>query len=200
MAVGERRMRIVAGAYRGRRIQPPPGQTTRPTTDRVREALFSSLVSLAGPDLGGGRVLDAFAGSGALGLEALSRGCESVTFVEKDRKALEALRYNIASLRVDDAVLVRPGDAFSLVKRGALAGPYSLILLDPPYTLDPATTRDLLAQLAANGAVEDGAIVTWERSSEREVGWPQGFEPLPAKRYGSTTVEFATYQRGTLGQ
>ncbi|TLM89278.1 MAG: 16S rRNA (guanine(966)-N(2))-methyltransferase RsmD, partial [Actinobacteria bacterium] len=74
-------MRIVAGAYRGRRIEAPPGTGTRPTTDRVREALFSALVSVAGPDLGGGAVLDAFGGSGALGLEALSRGAGPVTFV-----------------------------------------------------------------------------------------------------------------------
>ena len=90
-------MRIVAGQYRGRRIEAPKGEGTRPTTDRVREALFSRLVSLTAPDLGGGSALDAFAGSGALGFEALSRGIGRVTFVERDRAALATLKANAAA-------------------------------------------------------------------------------------------------------
>ncbi len=192
-------MRIVAGSFRGRRIEAPAGQGTRPTTDRVREALFSSLTSLCGPDLGGGLVLDVFAGSGALGLEALSRGTDHVTFVERDRRALSALNANVAALGVSGEVSIRIGDAFSLVRRGALKGPYSLILLDPPYTLDPTATSSMLDHLSDIGAIEDDAVITWERATDGEVRWPEGFEPVLSKRYGSTTVEFAVYKRG-LGQ
>src|SRR5664279_152383 len=98
MAVGEQRMRIVAGQYRGRRLAAPKGDDTRPTTDRVREALFSSLHSHAGANLGGGSALDAFAGSGALGFEALSRGIEHVTFLEREKAALSMLKANAETL------------------------------------------------------------------------------------------------------
>jgi 16S rRNA (guanine966-N2)-methyltransferase len=193
-------MRIVAGEWRGRPIGSPAGHKTRPTTDRVREALFSTLGSLLGEGLGGGGVLDAFAGSGALGLEALSRGGERAVFVERDRKALSALRANIEKLGAKARASVLVGDAFVLAARGALTGPFALILLDPPYTLDPASVRKLLETLDAAGAVRDGAIASWERSTSRETDWPTGWDVVTVKRYGDTAVEIAVFERGEQGQ
>jgi len=188
-------MRIISGVFRGRAIVAPKGPSTRPTTDRVREALFSSLVSASGPDLGGGAVLDAFAGSGALGLEALSRGCTSCTFAERDRHALEALRTNIASLGVPAAAArVVPTDAFALAAR-PVGGPFSLILLDPPYTLDPGRITEMLDALVAAGAVRNDALVSFEHSTAREFSWPAGFFSVKSKNYGTTAIDIARYER-----
>jgi 16S rRNA (guanine966-N2)-methyltransferase len=123
-------VRIIAGEHRGRRLTAPPGEGTRPTSDRVREALFSIL----GP-IGGAEVLDLFAGTGALGLEALSRGAARATFVERDRRALAALRQNVAALGLaDDRARVRPRDAAAFLGDAAARGDaYDLVLLDPPY-------------------------------------------------------------------
>ncbi len=123
-------MRIVAGEHRGRRLVAPPGSSTRPTSDRVREALFAILGPITGLE-----VLDLFAGTGALGLEALSRGAERATFVERDRRAIAALRQNVAALRVaDERALVRPREASAFLRDAAARGDaYDLVLLDPPY-------------------------------------------------------------------
>ena len=120
-------MRIIAGAWRGRTIAAPKGDATRPTADRTREALFSMLTSRLG-DFDGLSVADLFAGSGALGLEALSRGAESCLFVEHDKPALDSLRANIAKLGAKADVRAQ-----SVLTLGPAAKPYDLILLDPPY-------------------------------------------------------------------
>jgi len=189
-------MRIIAGEFKGRRITPPPGTTARPTTDRVREAVFSSLTSAAGPALGGGAALDLFAGSGALGFEALSRGATAVTFVEKDARVLRALRHNASALGVTQRSRIIAGDAFSLAGRGVLGGPFSLILLDPPYTLDQTAVTRALQGLAESGAVGDGCLVMWEHATGVALAWPDGFVPVTEKRYGSTSVEIARYEGG----
>ena len=121
-------MRIIAGQFRGRHLRPPPGRRVRPTADRVREAWFSIL----GDAVVGARVLDLFAGSGALGLEALSRGAEHVTFVELAAPSLAALRANVADLGVETRVAIRRGDALRFVAGLDLA-PYDLAFADPPY-------------------------------------------------------------------
>lgn len=187
-------MRIVAGMYRGRRLQAPSGTLTRPTTDRVREALFSVLHSLSG-GLDGAVVLDAFAGSGALGLEALSRGAAHVTFVEKDRRALDALRANIGSLAASGSCRVVAID----VTRSApapVAGPFSLILLDPPYKLDPAVVGGMLDALDRRGSVAPDVLVSWERSADGHADWPSSFAVRSVKTYGGTTIEFAVREGG----
>lgn len=190
-------MRIVSGAFRGRRLKAPAGQATRPTGDRVREAVFSAIASIAGSDLGGGCVLDPFAGSGALGLEALSRGVGHAVFAEKDRSALAALRENISSLGVESRADVVVGDVFALARRGALpCGPYSLLLLDPPYRLDAARLASLLADLRENGQLERGAILVWEHATGYVPIWPDGFVEHARKRYGSTEVDIAVLGRG----
>jgi 16S rRNA (guanine966-N2)-methyltransferase len=195
--MGEQRMRIVSGRFRGRVLRAPAGDTTRPTTDRVREAVFSAIASIAGGDLGGGTVLDAFAGSGALGLEALSRGCSHAVFAEQDRQAIEAIRDTIAAFDIASETTVLTGDVFFLAERDRLAGaPYSLLLLDPPYRLDAARVAWLVATLAENGQLEEGAVVVWEHSRHTTVEWPEGFSAYKCKRYGTTEVDIAVFSRG----
>lgn len=190
-------MRIVSGRFRGRTIKAPPGDATRPTTDRVREALFSSVASIAGSDLGGGVALDAFAGSGALGLEALSRGCTRVVLAEHDRRALDILKANVASLGVAAETVVVAGDVLVGAERHGLpSGPYSLLLLDPPYRLDPARVTSLLAALAKDEQLEEGAIVVWEHAAGIAIDWPSGYTAERHKRYGTTEVDIAVFARG----
>lgn len=185
-------MRIVAGEWRGRRITAPKGVATRPTSDRVREAMFSSLASHLGPGLGATAVLEPFAGSGALGFEALSRGAATVTFIESDRHARETLAANAESLGAMGRVGIVAGDAFKLASHGGLPhAPFGLILLDPPYRIDAARVRELLEGLVASGAVEGGATVSWEHASATPAAWPDGFEVRSAKRYGSTALDIA---------
>jgi 16S rRNA (guanine966-N2)-methyltransferase len=190
-------MRIVAGRFRGRMLKAPAGDTTRPTSDRVREAVFSSIASIAGAGLGAGVVLDAFAGSGALGLEALSRGCNHAVFAEQDRGALAVVRANVAALDVDAETTVVSGDVFTLAQRGSLPrAPYSLLLLDPPYRLDPARVASLVRDLATNGQLEDGAVVVWEHAAGVRADWPEGVSACRCKRYGTTEVDIAVFERG----
>lgn len=191
-------MRVIAGMHRGRRLVAPKGESTRPTTDRVREALFSSIASHLGPGLSAGTVLDAFAGSGALGIEALSRGASFATFVEKAPSALSALERNLADLRVSAQARIVRGDVFSLAKRGVGRG-YALIMLDPPYTLDAAVVAELLASLLASGAAVEGTIVSWEHSAATDVSWPEGFVSLTTKKYGSIGVDLGRCVKGEDG-
>ncbi len=179
-------MRIVAGAARGRRLVVPPGDGVRPTADRVREALFSSLASL----LPGASVLDAFAGSGALGLEARSRGAQRVTLIERDRRALAALQRNVDAVGLG-ATQVVAGDALSLAAQGAIAGaPFDVVLLDPPYALEERAVTALLADLVTSLA--DGATVVIERATTApQPTWPPTLLPGPSRRYGSTTLHRA---------
>jgi 16S rRNA (guanine966-N2)-methyltransferase len=195
--VGEQRVRIVAGEWRGRRIAAPKGSATRPTSDRVREALFSSLTSLLGPSLGVPNVLDAFAGTGALGLEALSRGAASATMVESDREARRVLEANACELGAAGRARIVAGDAFGLAAHGALpGGPFGLILLDPPYRIEAARVRKLLEDLRVQALLTPGATVVWEHGTGTAPVWPDGFEVLVTKRYGSTAVDIATSSRG----
>ena len=142
-------MRVVAGEYRGRRLQAPRGTSVRPTSDRVREALFSIL-----GDIEGLRVLDLFAGSGALAIEALSRGAASATLVENDRAALDAIRANLAPLEGANADVVR---ADALAWLGGRRGPFDLVFADPPYSsagkLAGALSQKLPAALSPNALI-----------------------------------------------
>jgi 16S rRNA (guanine966-N2)-methyltransferase len=190
-------MRIISGRLRGRRLAAPSGETTRPTSDRVREAVFSAIAARLGGELGGGAVLDAFAGSGALGLEALSRGCSRAVFSEVERHALAALRANIAELGVVNSAVVLPGDVFAAASRRAIpGGPFALLLLDPPYRLDVAKVAGLIGEVASNGLLADGALVVWEHANGIEPPWPAGFGLETRKRYASTEVDIAVYERG----
>ena len=174
-------MRVVSGDLGGRKLVTSDGSDTRPTSDRVREAMFNSLFSLDAIE--GARVLDAFAGSGALGIEALSRGALHATFVETGRDALAALRENLETLQLGAQGRVVPGDALAHLERTAAEGShYDLVLLAPPYGFDQWDA--LLA------AVPVGARVVIE--SDREVVVPDSWEVHRRKRYGGTVVTLAT--------
>jgi 16S rRNA (guanine966-N2)-methyltransferase len=191
-------MRIIAGVARGRRLVVPAGDTVRPTADRVREALFASLTPL----LPGASVLDAFAGSGALGLEARSRGAAHVTFVERERRALEALRRNITAVDLDGTTVVA-ADTLRTVREGGRTGamvgaPFDLVLLDPPYALDEAAVAQLLADLVP--LLAEDATVVLERSSNAPLPrWPASLLPSDARRYGSTRLHRATREAAGAG-
>jgi 16S rRNA (guanine966-N2)-methyltransferase len=169
-------VRVVAGAARGRRLQAPPGATTRPTADRVREATFNALGSLGAVD---GTVLDLFAGSGALGIEALSRGAEQATFVERDPKALAVVRANLEATGLAERAHVVRSDAMRFL---AGAATFDLALLDPPYDFGDDDWRALLETLEARTVVIE---------SDREVPVPPPWMVLRSKRYGGTVVTLA---------
>lgn len=188
-------MRVVAGAARGRRLTAPPGAVTRPTPDRVREAVFNSLNSLG--VLPGCRVLDLYAGTGAMGIEALSRGAASAVFVERDPEALAALRANLAATGLEDRAAVVAADVddclrapnrFLAVDPGGRPGPvgagFDLAVVDPPYGFDG--WAELLPRLPA-------AVVVIE--SNREVEAPEPLRVHRRRRYGSTVVTIASTTR-----
>lgn len=175
-------MRVVAGTARGRTLVAPAGTATRPTGDRVRGAVFNALYSLGGVE--GWTVLDAFAGSGGLGIEALSRGAARATFVERDPAALDAVRANLATLDLDDLATVVPGDANRLLAAGdpRVRGPWDLVLLDPPYTFD-----GWVGLLAAVGPlVRENDLMVCE--SARPIELAPGWRLVRTKVYGGTVV------------
>lgn len=187
-------MRIVGGQWRGRAIAAPRGRGTRPTSDRVREAVFSAVFSRLG-DIDGMDVADLYAGSGALGLEALSRGASHCVFVETDRAAAGVIRANIAALGVSAAsadVIQTPVERWA--HRAGEPGPVSLLLADPPYRIDASEVSQVLEALAARGFLEHGALVVYEHATGSMIGWPSGFVSEPAREYGSTAVSFARYE------
>lgn len=172
--------RIVAGLAKGRRLR-VPARGTRPTSDRAREALFNTLAGLV--DLAGARVLDLFAGTGAVGLEALSRGAAHATLVESDRAVATVLQRNIDAVGLAGAVLVR-ASVESFLATGPDA-PFDIAFADPPYALDDAEIAALLARLAEPGWLAPGAIVVLERGARGgEPSWPDVMESVKQKRYG----------------
>jgi 16S rRNA (guanine966-N2)-methyltransferase len=178
--------RIIGGSVGGRRIQTPRGVSTRPTSDRVREALFSAIESWCG-SLSGLRFLDLYAGSGAVGLEAWSRGAGVVTLVESDKRTAALINDNARSLGFPKANIVIAPVSGTLVRPPA--APYDVAFLDPPYPHeDEAVSKDL-HQLAVNDWLVPGAMVVVERSS-RSPGpsWPDGFTDVREKRYGETML------------
>ena len=174
-------VRIVAGSAGGRRIAVPAGTGTRPTSDRAREAMFSTLGGLV--DLHGARVLDLYAGSGALGLEALSRGATAAVFVESDLGAARTIEANAAALGLRGAD-VRRESAQRFTGGESGAAPYRLVLADPPYDLPAEVLRGQLDALAPR--LEAGAILVVERSArDADWVWPAPYEALRVRRYGS---------------
>lgn len=167
-------MRVVAGDLRGRRIEAPISEATRPTTDKVRQAVFNALGSL--DVIEGARVLDLFAGTGAMGIEALSRGAAHCVFVERDRDALVVLKKNIAALGLSDRTTVLAVDATSVASRQP---DIDVLIADPPYGFDQ--WRDLIID-------SDASFVVLE--SDRAVGEIDGWETVRAKKYGRTHVSF----------
>ena len=166
-----------------------PSRGTRPTSERVREALFNALDSRG--ELRDARVLDLYAGSGALGLEALPRGAADALFVEADRKAAQILRANLAEVGLGGSV--RTGTVDMVLTEPA-SQPFDLVFADPPYVLDSGRIRLMLIALARGGWIaEDGLVVVERARRDGEPDWPDGFEPLREMRHGDTALFWAEY-------
>ena len=185
-------MRVVGGKWGGVPLESPEGRgVTRPTTDRNREAMASMILSARGLNLGGASVLDAFAGSGAMGIELLSRGADRCTFNDQDARAAARVRRNLAKVGAEKvAYAVLRGDACQLAERGRIAGaPFDVVFLDPPYALSADVVSAMLEHLAAHGALRPGATVVYERSAEAPGLGVPGLIPVRTKRYGITCVD-----------
>ncbi|MDG4792567.1 16S rRNA (guanine(966)-N(2))-methyltransferase RsmD [Micromonospora sp. WMMD1082] len=179
--------RIVAGNLGGRRIAAPPGAGTRPTSDRVREALFSSVQ--AEIDLDGARFADLYAGSGAVGLEALSRGAAHVLLVESDPRAARVVRENVATLRAAPAARLVTGKVATVLAAGPDGGPYDVVFADPPYAVPGDAVTAMLTALVDEGWLAPDAMVVVERSGRSgPVEWVEGVTGQRSRRYGETTL------------
>lgn len=186
-------MRIVAGRFRGKPLAAPKGSNTRPTTDRVREAMFNVLThgapEVAFEDV---RVLDLFAGSGALGLEALSRGARYSLFIEDDAGARATIRRNVDGLGLTGVTKIWRRDATRLGPVGSM-NPFDLVFCDPPY--GKSLGAKALRSAADGGWLAPGAIAVLEEPAGEPPAWPQGFEEIDRRRHGDTEVAIARYAR-----
>jgi len=205
--------RVIAGEAGGRRLAVPDGRDTRPTSDRAREGLFSTIVSMLG-SLAGARVLDLYAGSGAVGLEALSRGAGHVLLVEHGARATRVIRENIEAIGLPGAVLAADRVERVLARGPAPAGGhdspapaggqdstegsrYDVVFADPPYALADTAVSQVLSLLADQGWLAPGALVIVERATRSgPVNWPDGFVPDRARRYGEATFWYGRGPRG----
>ena len=182
-------MRVVAGTLGGRRLRAVPGRDTRPTSDRVREALFS----IVGDRVVGARVLDLFAGTGALAIEALSRGAASAVLVEQAPQAVAVIRGNLEALGLERLASVRRTRVETYL-RGQRDGPFDLVFLDPPYAIGVGLLAGLLVRLG-QGALAPGALVALESSSRAEPPpWPPDMVPEEPWRYSDTALQLASFR------
>lgn len=189
-AKGVMTVRVIAGAAKGRALKAVPGKNTRPTTDKVKEAIFSMI----GPYFDGGEALDLFAGTGGLGLEAWSRGVERVVFVDKDKLSIDVVRHNVKAAGAEEASEIYRGEAERAVKALAKRGAsFRLLFLDPPYRM---TNMDkLMAEMATRGLLEQEAIVVVEHASSVE--YPETMErfaKMKHAKYGETAVTIYRYE------
>ncbi len=179
--------RIISGSARGRRLRTPAGGATRPTSDRVREALFSALDAQLG-GLQGARFLDVFAGSGAVGLEAHSRGADAVTLIESDRATAALICTNARNLGLE-AVTVLAGKADRFAAEPPLGGAFDVAFLDPPYSTQSIRVTQLITRLRETGWFAAHAMVVVERPRrDAEWRWPPGVDAVQSKRYGETLL------------
>src|SRR4051794_35365923 len=182
--------RIIAGAHGGRRLSAPAGASTRPTSDRVREAFFSSLNSMT--ELSGARFADLYAGSGAVGLEALSRGASHALLVESDAPAVRTIRDNIVALGAGPAARLVTGKVSQVLADPPGGGPYDVVFADPPYAVGDDEITELQLALLAQGWLAADAVVVIERSTRTAVrgaplSWVDGITADRSRRYGETT-------------
>ena len=196
--------RIIAGSRGGRRIAMPPGDRTRPTTDRVREALFSAIAAWAGTaaappeqSLAHLAFCDLYAGSGAVGLEAASRGAHPVLLVERDRRTAQLTKDNAKALGL--AVDVTISSVEQVLQRPP-ARPYDVVFADPPYELDTSAVNAQLQQLVANRWVAPGSLVVVERSRRTpDLTWPEAAAKRWSRAYGETVLHFGSLEPGPSG-
>jgi len=181
-------MRIIAGKFKGRALTPPQGQDTRPTSDRLREALFNVLAHGYDDPITGARVLDLFAGTGALGLEALSRGAAFVQFVEEAASARGLIKSNVEALGVAGITKVYRRDA-TYMGPVAPAEPFSLVFCDPPYGKGLAK-RALASALKGGWLTPDALVIVEERTDQQDI-LPEGFQMIEERAYGLTKLVFA---------
>ena len=174
-------MRVIAGRYKGRRLKAPTWDGLRPTSDKLRETLFNILA----PRLKGARVCDGYAGTGAVGIEALSRGAAHVTFVEQDRRATALITANVAACDSAADYTVETGDVATLLRRHTAA--FDVIWLDPPYDSDSSDALD-----AAAGALAPGGLVVLERATRRDPGVPASLTRIRDAKSGDSTLTFFT--------
>ncbi|MDX6739096.1 16S rRNA (guanine(966)-N(2))-methyltransferase RsmD [Actinocorallia sp. A-T 12471] len=184
--------RVIAGVAGGRRLRTPEGRDTRPTSDRAREGLFSTVQALLG-SLEGVRAVDLFAGSGAVGLEALSRGAAHALLVESHPKAARVIRENIDVLGLPGARLVT--DRVERLVRTAPEASYDFVFADPPYAVPDETVVEILEGLRDNGWLSDGALVAVERASRGPaLKWPEGYVPERDRKYGEAVFHYASFE------
>lgn len=184
-------MRVIAGSVKGHGLVAPKGEATRPTADRVKEALFSMLQ----PVLPGASVIDLFAGSGALGIEALSRGARQATFVERDRRALDSLRRNLGTTGLGDRAVVLERDVGAVLSAAPEGAPFDIAFLDPPYGTAAEVIDDVLAALVEHLAT--GATVSVERGvRDPAPSWPSPLLGTRERRYGDTVLYTADSDDG----
>ena len=188
MATGQKNPRIIAGEAGGRRLAVPPGEGVRPTSDRVKESVFSAL----GPDqLVGARVLDLYAGSGALGLEALSRGAMAVLLVERDAAAARAIRANIEMLGFAERAVLRIAPVAAVLGGPAPEERFDLALLDPPYDLPSPELERAVHLLIAAWVTPEATVVVERAAGSAPLRWPDGWGSTWERCYGDTLVLFA---------
>lgn len=189
-------MRVVGGQWRGRALEAPEGRdVTRPTTDRTREAIASMVLSARGLDLGSTSVLDPFAGSGACGIELLSRGAAHATFCDIDRAAAARVRRNLQSLgAAPDTFDVLRADVLRDPSRRLPGAPFGVVFLDPPYKMPASDVSGLVLALMGAGQLEDGATVIYERASDAPTLEGAGLTLVRTKRHGSTSVDLMTME------
>jgi 16S rRNA (guanine966-N2)-methyltransferase len=177
--------RIIAGSAKGRKLRTPTGDATRPTSDRVREALFSALEAQFG-SMHGLRVLDLYAGSGAVALEAASRGAVGVVAVESDRRTAAVISENVRAVGLTVEV---SANAVARVLATTPRAPYDVVFLDPPYPLESTEVTEVLTALVEGGWLSTGAAVVVERSARSVVpAWPSGLGTPRQKKYGETVL------------
>lgn len=195
-------MRIIAGNYRGRTIRAPKGDTARPTTDRVRESLMSSLASMTA-NFEVGTVLDAFAGSGALGLEALSRGVDKVVFYERDAAVFRTLKSNIEGIPVEqNRYVLSKGDVLLRTDRLKVYS-FDLVLLDPPYHVEASVIQKLLEEMESFACLQQHAIITYEHAKSTDSAVDEIFSDdqwmvRNVKHFGDISIHIVQYCRNEI--
>jgi len=183
--------RIIAGEHGGRRLAAPAGAQTRPTSDRVREAFFSTLATMI--DLEGARFADLYAGSGAVGIEAVSRGAAFALLVEADPKAARTIRENVAGLKLGGSARLVAAKVAQVLAAPPEGGPFDVVFADPPYAVGDDEVTAVQAALVDNGWLAPDAVVVFERSTRTAVRgapltWVDGITADRGKRYGETTL------------